>query len=273
MTENHAKHRGDRIEGPRHRLNKPDDPSSADLEFLFPGTSRSTPAQAPKPHGKAAAATISATGTIMLAYAFMNPPTAPTTHLVEAAEATPEPASQAEVVAATGPIIAVDSPKVSTQAAPPPPAPKPAPVAAVAPAPVAAAPVAPKPTPAVVVPDAAAPAPAATGSGTRDAIVAAAMAQLGVNQDCTMLVTNSLQRAGFKYFHDWPVGYLSLGRVVPASEALPGDLIYYVNGGMGMAHIAVYIGNGNAVHGGWNWNQTVIFSANVGSGPVYIRVA
>jgi cell wall-associated NlpC family hydrolase len=66
---------------------------------------------------------------------------------------------------------------------------------------------------------------------------------------------------------------LSLGTQVPATNAVPGDLIYYQNGGMGLAHIAVYIGNGQAVHGGWNGNQTVIFSANVGSGPVFIRVA
>jgi hypothetical protein len=39
-----------------------------------------------------------------------------------------------------------------------------------------------------------------------------------------------------------------------------------------MAHIAVYAGNGQAVHGGYNGNQTVVFSANVGSGPVFIRV-
>ena len=57
-----------------------------------------------------------------------------------------------------------------------------------------------------------------------------------------------------------------------AAQAQPGDLIYYPNGGMGMAHIAVYIGNGQAVHGGWNGGTTALFSVNVGSGPVFIRV-
>jgi peptidoglycan DL-endopeptidase CwlO len=94
---------------------------------------------------------------------------------------------------------------------------------------------------------------------------------LGVMQDCTMLVTNSLAAVGIN-FHDWPAGYLSLGRTVSAAEAQPGDLIYYADGGAGMAHIAVYAGNGQAVHGGYNGNQTVVFSANVGSGPVFIRV-
>ncbi|MFJ5955182.1 NlpC/P60 family protein [Paenarthrobacter sp. NPDC092416] len=114
-------------------------------------------------------------------------------------------------------------------------------------------------------------APAAS-SGTGAAIAAAAYAQLGVTQDCTMLVTNSLAAVGIN-FHDWPAGYLSLGRTVSAAEAQPGDLAYYANGGYGgMAHIAVYVGNGMAVHGGWNGSTTALFSVNVGSGPVFIRV-
>ena len=103
------------------------------------------------------------------------------------------------------------------------------------------------------------------------AIYQAALAQLGKYQDCTMLVTNALKAVGIN-FHDWPAGYMSLGTVVPASQAQPGDLIYYANGGMGLAHIAVYAGNGQAVHGGWLGNQTVLNSANIGSGAVYIRV-
>ena len=86
-----------------------------------------------------------------------------------------------------------------------------------------------------------------------------------------MLVTNSLAAVGINY-HGWPAGYLSLGRTVSAAEAQPGDLIYYADGGMGMAHIAVYIGNGQAVHGGWGGGTTAVFSANVGSGPVFIAM-
>ena len=108
-------------------------------------------------------------------------------------------------------------------------------------------------------------------SSKGQAILSAAYAQLGVMQDCTMLVTNSLAAVGIN-FHDWPAGYLSLGQTVSAAEAQPGDLIYYADGGAGVAHIAVYAGNGQAVHGGYNGNQTVVFSANVGSGPVFIRV-
>jgi cell wall-associated NlpC family hydrolase len=140
------------------------------------------------------------------------------------------------------------------------------------PAPAAVQPAAaPKVTAKVTTASAPTAAPAASASGKGAAILSAAYAQLGVTQDCTMLVTNSLAAVGIN-FHDWPAGYLSLGRTVSAAEAQPGDLIYYADGGAGMAHIAVYAGNGQAVHGGYNGNQTVVFSANVGSGPVFIRV-
>ena len=125
---------------------------------------------------------------------------------------------------------------------------------------------------------AAKPAPAAAAATTQAAssnkgaaIYQAALAQLGRYQDCTMLVTNALKAVGIN-FHDWPAGYMSLGTVVPASQAQPGDLVYYANGGTGLAHIGVYAGNGQAVHGGWLGNQTVLNSANIGSGAVYIRV-
>ena len=120
-----------------------------------------------------------------------------------------------------------------------------------------------------------APAAAATtqvaSSNKGAAIYQAALAQLGTFQDCTLLVTNALKAVGIN-FHDWPAGYMSLGTVVPASQAQPGDLVYYANGGTGLAHIGVYAGNGQAVHGGWLGNQTVLNTANVGSGAVYIRV-
>ena len=114
-------------------------------------------------------------------------------------------------------------------------------------------------------------APAGVASGMGATIAAAAYAQIGVGQDCTALATNALAAAGINY-HGWPAGYLSLGRTVSAAEALPGDLAYYQNGGAGMAHIAVYVGNGMAVHGGWNGGTTSLQSVNVGSGPVFIRV-
>ncbi len=106
-------------------------------------------------------------------------------------------------------------------------------------------------------------------NGSSSGIASAALAQVGVSQDCTMLVTNALAANGI-YYHGWPAGYLSLGTVT--SNPQPGDLIYYADGGLGMAHVAVYIGNGQAVHGGWFGSSTVVSSAYVGSGPVFIHI-
>lgn len=182
-----------------------------------------------------------------------------------------ESAVQAPISAETTAAVTFERPAVESVAAPVVEKPAPAPVA-----PAAAQAQAPAPAPAKVQAAAStavqAPAPApAAASGQGAAIAAAAYAQLGVAQDCTMLVTNSLAAVGIHY-HGWPAGYLSLGRTVSAAEAQPGDLAYYANGGMGLAHIAVYVGNGMAVHGGWNGGTTALFSVNVGSGPVFIRV-
>lgn len=156
------------------------------------------------------------------------------------------PAAQAETVEPVAATLAVN---VQQEA--------PAQVAPAEAAPAAEAPAAPE-------------APAAS-SGTAATIAAAAQGQLGVIQDCTRLASNALAAAGIN-FHGWPAGYLSLGRTVSAGEAIPGDLIYYADGGAGVAHIAVYIGGGQAVHGGFNGNQTVVAPADLGSGPVFIRV-
>ena len=177
---------------------------------------------------------------------------------LEAATAVQAPVS-AEATAA----LTFERPAVESVAAPVVEPPAPAPAAQAQPAAQASA--------TVRVASSAPVAPVAPKSGLGAAIAAAAYAQLGVAQDCTMLATNSLAAVGIHY-HGWPAGYLSLGRTVSAAEAQPGDLAYYQDGGMGLAHIAVYVGNGQAVHGGWNGGTTALFSVNVGSGPVFIRV-
>ena len=101
-------------------------------------------------------------------------------------------------------------------------------------------------------------------------VLSAAYAQLGVAQDCTMLVTNSLKAVGIN-FHSAPAGYISLGTPVSIADAQPGDIIYYANGGAGMAHVAIYAGNGMAVHGGF-MGSTSVAGAWIGSGHVVIRL-
>lgn len=104
-----------------------------------------------------------------------------------------------------------------------------------------------------------------TNSSKSAAIAAAALAQVGRTQDCTMLVTNSLAAVGIN-FHDWPEGYLSLGATT--SNPVPGDIIVY------SGHVAVYIGNGQAVHGGWLGSQTVVASVSCDKALIaYVHIA
>ncbi|WP_460464735.1 C40 family peptidase [Arthrobacter pigmenti] len=108
-------------------------------------------------------------------------------------------------------------------------------------------------------------------SSSASAIVDSAKSQVGTIQDCTALVERALQAAGVSGVGDESVeSLLQFGS--PVSNPQPGDIAYYADGGAGVAHIAVYIGDGKAVHGGWEGNQTVVESVDVGSGPVFYRV-
>ena len=210
-------------------------------------TKAATPAPAAQTKAAAPAAQTKAATPAPAAQTKAAATTAPKTETKAAAQ-TPAPATQTKAAATT-------APKTETKAA------------AQTPAPAAQTKAA-TPAPAVQTK----PAATTTPSGSKNAaIYQAALAQVGRYQDCTMLVTNALKSVGINY-HDWPAGYMKLGTQVSASQAQAGDLVYYANGGTGLAHIAVYAGNGQAVHGGWLGNQTVVNTANVGSGPVYIRV-
>ena len=90
-------------------------------------------------------------------------------------------------------------------------------------------------------------------SANGNTVLSAAYSQIGVGQDCTSLVSNSLAAAGI-YFHGWPQQYASLGSWT--SNPVPGDIVIYDT------HVAIYAGGGTAVHGGWNGGTT-------GVGPVY----
>ncbi|MFF0944267.1 NlpC/P60 family protein [Kocuria sp. CPCC 205300] len=197
------------------------------------------------------------------------PASQPVVQAAPVAQAAPAAAPVAQAPAA--PVVqAAPAPEPAPVAAPAPkPAPVAAPVAAPAPKPAPVAAPAPKPAPAPVAERTVTPQSSASGKGAT--IASAALGQIGVAQDCTAAVTNALRAAGINH-HGWPASYLSLGTQVSAGQAQPGDLVYYADGGMGMAHIGVYIGGGKAVHGGWNGGTTVVDSVNVGSGPVFVRV-
>ena len=115
---------------------------------------------------------------------------------------------------------------------------------------------------------------ASTGTavgGTNSIMLNSAYAQMGAAQDCTVLVEVALRAAGHSVGDLAPAQLAAYG--TPVSDPQPGDIAYYADGVMGLAHIAIYVGDGQAIHSGWNGNQTVQQSANVGSGAVYYRVA
>ena len=85
-----------------------------------------------------------------------------------------------------------------------------------------------------------------TTTPTRRNVVIGALKQLGVSQHCVALVSNSLQYAGLTFKSP----YTANGNYT--DNPLPGDICNY-NG-----HVAIYLGNDMAVHGGFDNYQTVI---------------
>lgn len=105
-------------------------------------------------------------------------------------------------------------------------------------------------------------------------VVAAAMAQLGVQQDCTDLVQNSLAAVGLTTRRDqggFDLGtgiwqYDKFGPRVSLDSLAPGDILVYGNAGSG-THVAIYIGDGQAVHGGFS-GSTVIAGVDSAHQPL-----
>ncbi|XVG95425.1 G5 domain-containing protein [Eubacteriales bacterium KG127] len=115
------------------------------------------------------------------------------------------------------------------------------------------------------------------GSGSGSSIAARAQALVGSHMDCVQLASNALSAAGIR-FSGWPEQFFGLGATVQGglAGAQPGDIIIYqytngVNGGAHYDHVAVYIGGGMAVHGGWNGDSVVVASASAGSGISVVR--
>lgn len=114
-----------------------------------------------------------------------------------------------------------------------------------------------------------------TTSSLGQRISAAAQNLVGVTdgQWCTQVVQQALANAGVSDAYQlWPDQYVGQYGYY-TSDPQEGDLIYYNNGGRGIDHIAIYIGNGQAVHGNY-LGKTVIASAYVpgAASPQFIRV-
>lgn len=105
-------------------------------------------------------------------------------------------------------------------------------------------------------------------------IAAAAQTLVGVTdgQWCTQVVQQALALAGVSDAYQlWPDEYAGMYGYY-TNDPQPGNLIYYNNGGRGVDHIAIYIGNGLAVHGNYN-GRTVIESVYIpGGAPQFIQV-
>lgn len=89
---------------------------------------------------------------------------------------------------------------------------------------------------------------------------------------CTEVVQQALAMSGVTDAYQlWPDQYIMYGYYTDTPTA--GNLIYYDNGGRGVDHIAVYIGDGMAVHGNYNGNTVIASVYDGGTGaPQYIQV-
>ena len=115
--------------------------------------------------------------------------------------------------------------------------------------------------------------PATSSLGQR--ISAEAQKLVGVTDGlwCTQVVQQALANAGVSDAYQlWPDQYAGQYGYY-TNDPQEGDLLYYNNGGRGVDHIAIYIGNGQAVHGNYE-GKTVIASAylSTAASPQFIRV-
>ena len=101
---------------------------------------------------------------------------------------------------------------------------------------------------------------------------------IGQSMDCTALVSQALAARGIN-FHGWPEEYVNVpgGHVVTDGSLQPGDILIYANtggwnGGAHYDHVALYVGNGQAVHGGWNGHSVALASAMTEKLTIVVRI-
>ena len=104
-------------------------------------------------------------------------------------------------------------------------------------------------------------------SGCGDAM-SIAQCFVGLSGWCTTIAQNFINAylgSGYNIYDTYDISY---------SEAQPGDIIYYVNGGWGMQHYAVYLGNDTALQGNMSGGLAKIGSIYLtyGSEPIFKRL-
>ena len=94
-----------------------------------------------------------------------------------------------------------------------------------------------------------------------------ATAYIGMEGQCV--------EVAIKFLNNYRGSYTNLSDSYQISyeDARPGDIIEYADGGNGLWHVAVYLGNGQALHGNWK-GRTVISSVVVSKAtdPIFKRL-
>ena len=201
--------------------------------------------------------------------------TTDTTDTTETPEQDPTPAPEAPAAPVETPSVDTTTQAPEQNTTPAPAAPEQTPEQNPTPAPEAPAAPEQTPAPAPAPEETVTPAPEQTASSLGDRISSSAQELVGVTDGlwCTQVVQQALANAGVSDAYQlWPDQYQGVYGYYTDSP-LAGDLIYYNNGGRGVDHIAIYIGNGQAVHGNYNGKTVIADAYQSGMGnPQYIRV-
>ena len=95
-------------------------------------------------------------------------------------------------------------------------------------------------------------------------IIAAAVEQAGLSG------WRTFEEDGWTYRILEPEGFINLGTKVTKAQIRPDDILYYADGGRGESHVAVYVGNGQAVHGNRTTDGTTKLAHAFYREPTYI---
>lgn len=112
------------------------------------------------------------------------------------------------------------------------------------------------------------PAPAFDPYQTDSVVAQRALSGVGKKGNCTSLVAYA---TGYFFPQADAEGF---GPSIPIEQAVPGDLVFYKDNGMGGKHIAIYVGNGQAVHGGWEGDNIVINTVYLptAAAPIFMHI-